>query len=67
MTVSQIVFIIVIIGLIFGMPWVFMSLWNYLMPVMFPTATIGILSYWQAWGVIIMGRVITHNTSSGNK
>jgi hypothetical protein len=53
-----------VVLIVFGMPWVFMSLWNYLMPILFIGANIGTLTYWQSWGTIIMVRILTHNTTT---
>ncbi len=52
-----------IIGIIFFMPWIVMSLWNYLMPILLPAVAFGTISYWQAWGLMIFTRLLVY---SGN-
>jgi hypothetical protein len=66
MSKGQIALLAVIVGLIFGLPWVFMSLWNYLIPIIFVGSAIGSLTYWQAWGFVIMVRILTHNTANSS-
>ncbi len=45
-------------------PWVTMSIWNYLVPILFPKAAIGVISYWQAWGLLILTSLLFRNTNS---
>ncbi len=44
---------VVLFVVVFG--FVVMGLWNWLMPAIFGLKPIG---YWQAWGLIILGRVL---------
>lgn len=41
------------IAALFG--WIIMLLWNWLMPALFGLKTI---TYWQAWGLLILGRIL---------
>ncbi len=47
------VFIACIMGLLFG--WLVMLLWNWLMPELFK---LGMISYWQAFGLIVLSKLI---------
>jgi hypothetical protein len=40
-------------ALVFG--WLVMILWNWLMPVIFH---LGVITYWQAFGIVILGKLI---------
>jgi len=42
---------------------VVMSLWNWLMPMIFGLTKI---SYWQAWGLLILGRLLVGGFRMGN-
>ena len=51
-----------IIGLIFLFGWVVMLLWNWLMPEIFGLKQ---LSYWQAWGLLILSSILFKSFPSG--
>ena len=52
-----------IIGLIFLFGWVVMLLWNWLMPAIFGLKQ---LTYWQAWGLLILSSILFKDFPSGN-
>ena len=43
------------VGLLFLLGWVVMLLWNWLMPDIFGLGTV---SYWQAWGLLILSTIL---------
>ena len=43
------------VGLLFLCGWVVMLLWNWLMPELFGLKTV---SYWQAWGLLILASIL---------
>jgi len=43
--------------------WVVMALWNWLMPELFGLKRIG---YWQAWGLLILCKILFHGCGSGS-
>lgn len=47
-------------GLVFG--WLVMILWNWLMPVIFH---LGVITYWQAFGIVILGKLIFGGIGGG--
>jgi hypothetical protein len=51
-----------IISLIFLFGWVVMLLWNWLMPEIFGLKQ---LSYWQAWGLLILSSILFKSFPSG--
>lgn len=51
-----------IIALIFLFGWVVMLLWNWLMPEIFGLEK---LSYWQAWGLLILSSILFKGFPSG--
>jgi len=51
-----------IIGLIFLFGWVVMLLWNWLIPEIFGLKQ---LSYWQAWGLLILSSILFKSFPSG--
>ena len=51
-----------IIALIFLFGWIVMLLWNWLMPQIFGLTT---LSYWQAWGLLILSSILFKDMPSG--
>ncbi len=50
------------IGLVFLFGWVVMLLWNWLMPEIFGLMR---LSYWQAWGLLILSSILFKGIPSG--
>ncbi|MDA3811165.1 MAG: hypothetical protein PF518_12655 [Spirochaetaceae bacterium] len=50
------------VGLIFLFGWVVMLLWNWLMPEIFGLKQ---LSYWQAWGLLILSSILFKSFPSG--
>ncbi|MBB6481197.1 hypothetical protein [Spirochaeta isovalerica] len=50
-----------ILGFLFG--WVVMLLWNWLMPDIFG---LGEVTYWQAWGLLILSSILFKGFPSGN-
>ncbi len=55
-------FIILGVGLLFLIGWVVMLLWNWLMPEIFGLKT---LSYWQAWGVLVLSCILFGRIGGG--
>lgn len=53
--VLGILFGILGIGALFGFGWVVMLLWNWLMPEIFG---LGRVTYWQAWGLMILSCIL---------
>lgn len=51
------------IGLVFLFGWIVMLLWNALMPEIFGLTT---LSYWQAWGLLILSTILFKGMGSGH-
>ena len=51
------------IGLAFLFGWVVMLLWNWLMPDIFGLKRV---TYWQAWGLLILCSILFKDFSSGN-
>ncbi len=51
-----------ILALLFLFGWVVMLLWNWLMPGIFGLTT---LSYWQAWGLLILSSLLFKDMPSG--
>lgn len=50
------------LGLMAFFGWVVMALWNWLMPDLFGLKRIG---YWQAWGLLVLCKILFHGGSSG--
>ena len=50
-------------GLFFVFGWVVMSLWNWLMPAIFGLGTV---TYWQAWGLLVLSSILFKNMGSGD-
>ena len=50
------------IGLVFLFGWIVMLLWNWLMPEIFNLQQI---SYWQAWGLLILSSILFKSFPSG--
>jgi len=51
------------IGLAFLFGWIVMLLWNWLMPEIFGLKRV---TYWQAWGLLILCCILFKNFGSGN-
>ncbi|MCX6574863.1 MAG: hypothetical protein NTV82_00560 [Candidatus Aminicenantes bacterium] len=51
------------LGLIAFFGWVVMALWNWLMPDIFGLKRIG---YWQAWGLLILCKILFSGCGSGS-
>lgn len=51
------------LGLMAFFGWVVMALWNWLMPDLFGLKRIG---YWQAWGLLVLCKILFHGGSSGS-
>ena len=51
-----------IVALIFLFGWIVMLLWNWLMPEIFGLKQ---LSYWQAWGLLILSSILFKDIPSG--
>jgi hypothetical protein len=51
------------LGLMALFGWVVMSLWNWLMPDLFGLKRIG---YWQAWGLLVLCKILFHGRGSGS-
>ncbi|MCU0277146.1 MAG: hypothetical protein MUF02_09925 [Acidobacteria bacterium] len=51
------------IGLLFLFGWVVMLLWNWLMPDIFGLKR---LTYWQAWGLLILSHILFKSFGSGH-
>jgi hypothetical protein len=45
------------LGLFAGFGWLFMQLWNWIMPSVFG---LGRIDYWQGWGVLILSAILFH-------
>ena len=43
------------VGLLFLFGWLFMLLWNWLMPAVF---SFGVVTYWQALGILVMAKLL---------
>jgi len=56
-------FAILGIGLLFLFGWVVMLLWNWLMPDIFGLKH---LTYWQAWGLLILSHILFKSFGSGH-
>ena len=56
-------FAILGIGLLFLFGWVVMLLWNWLMPDIFGLKR---LTYWQAWGLLILSHILFKSFGSGH-
>jgi hypothetical protein len=56
-------FAILGIGLLFLFGWVVMLLWNWLMPDIFGLKR---LTYWQAWGLLLLSHILFKNFGSGH-
>jgi hypothetical protein len=56
-------FAILGVGFLFLCGWVVMLLWNWLMPDIFGLKR---LSYWQAWGLLILCHILFKNFGSGH-
>ena len=52
-----------VVGLIFLFGWVVMLLWNWLMPSIFGLKQ---LTYWQAWGLLILSSILFKDFPSSN-
>lgn len=51
-------FFLIPLAFLIGLPWLIMTFWNHLMPVLFSLKTI---TYWQAAGLFILGRLLFGN------
>ncbi len=51
------------LGLLALFGWVVMLLWNWLMPMIFGLKT---LTYWQAWGLLVLCSILFKNPGGGN-
>ncbi len=51
-------FFLIPVTILIGLPWLIMTLWNHLMPVLFSLITI---TYWQAAGLFILCRLLFGN------
>jgi hypothetical protein len=61
----KIIFIVlVIIGIVVIFPWITMLLWNILMPDIFGLVKI---TFWQAWGLLLLSFLLFRNVPTGNK
>ncbi len=56
-------FVILGIGLVFLFGWIVMLLWNWLMPDIFG---VGRVSYWQAWGLLLLSCILFKDFGSGD-
>jgi hypothetical protein len=52
------------IGLVFLFGWIVMLLWNWLMPEIFGLKQ---LTYWQAWGILILSCILFKNCNFSSK
>jgi hypothetical protein len=52
----------IVIAFLFG--WLVMLLWNWLMPAIFGLGTI---SFWQAWGLVILSHILFKGGMHGHK
>jgi hypothetical protein len=51
------------VGFVFLCGWVVMLLWNWLMPEIFGLKHV---TYWQAWGLVILSHLLFKNFGSGH-